>query len=555
LIDARTIPRGTVIQSDVAVVGAGISGLSLAVEFAQAPFSTCLIESGGLKPDKINQSLFWGENVGLPYYALDTTRARVLGGTTHFWKIKLPEAGMAARVQPMDVIDFEARDWVPYSGWPFGRNHLDPFYERAHDICGIGPYNYDPGYWADADKPVMPFAAADVRTSIFQFTDRSVFHNRHRESIARADKIKTLLNANVTDIRTDASGRNITGLQIDCLDGNRFTVEAKVYILALGGIETPRLMLSSDNQCPNGIGNQHGLVGRFFMEHAHLWSGCFVPVSVPVSNATGLYQLHENNGVSIMAKLALSEKTLRREKMTNYCVSIHPDYVLSYDRYISGGRESVAAFRKLRGAFGAGKIPENAMGLLGRIIVDPVAIGRAAYRKAKGAFTEKFKRSEHITVYRLNHMSEQVPNPDSRVTLSNSTDALGMRRVKLDWRLSSLDIHTITRAQEIISAAMQASGLGHLEIRTRSDTLPPKIHGGWHHMGTTRMHQDPKQGVVDDTCRVHGLSNLYVAGASVFPTGGVANPVLTTIAVVLRLADHVKQTLSDRDFADLQKSG
>ncbi len=545
LIDARTIPANEVIQSDVVVVGAGISGLTLGIEFAGAPFSVCFVESGGLKADKKTQSLYHGENVGLPYYPLDTTRTRMYGGTSHFWHIKLPESGMGVRLRPMDAIDFQKREWISYSGWPFDKAHLDSFYERAHTICRIGPYNYDTRFWVDNDKPTMPFIGSRAETSIFQFADRQVFYGLHGEILKKAENIKTLLHANVTDIQTDPFGGHVTGLQVDCLNGNRFQLKARVVILALGGIETPRLLLTSNGVQKNGLGNQHDLVGRFFMEHPHLWSGHFIPATLAVSNATALYNIHRTKDTPIMAKLGLSQETLRQERLANYCVSIHPDYRLSHKYYISGNSVAVSSFRKLRATLAKGQIPKDILQNLDHIITGSGAIGRAAFRKLRGKFKNEFCRSKQIVVYRLNHMSEQTPNPDSRVILSGETDMLGIRRANLDWQLSPLDLHTITRAQEILSSELQSSGIGILNIKTHSDALPPEIHGGWHHMGTTRMHDDPRQGVVDSNCNVHGISNLFIAGASVFPTGGVANPVLTTIAVVLRLADHIKLRIAD----------
>ena len=120
---------------------------------------------------------------------------------------------------------------------------------------------------------------------------------------------------------------------------------------------------------------------------------------------------------------------------------------------------------------------------------------------------------------------------------------MGQPRVKLNWQLTPLDTYTITRAQEILDEELRGAGLGQLMIETRRDKMPQGIHGGWHHMGTTRMHADPKQGVIDPDCRVHGICNLYIAGASAFPTGGYANPVLTTVALVLRLADHIRKAM------------
>ena len=143
-------------------------------------------------------------------------------------------------------------------------------------------------------------------------------------------------------------------------------------------------------------------------------------------------------------------------------------------------------------------------------------------------------------VFELNHMTEQSPNPHSRVTLSDERDIFGRNRVRLDWRLTPLDMRSIIKAQEIIDQELRYAGLGRLEIELRTETPPEHLEGGWHHMGTTRMHRDPKRGVVDEHCRVHEITNLFIAGPSVFPTGGYANPVLTFVALAIRLADYIK---------------
>jgi choline dehydrogenase-like flavoprotein len=166
---------------------------------------------------------------------------------------------------------------------------------------------------------------------------------------------------------------------------------------------------------------------------------------------------------------------------------------------------------------------------------------QAAYRKIHSLLSRayrKFKPPE--TRFRLNQMTEQIPNPDSRILLVEEKDAFGRNRVCLDWRLSSSDIRSIIRSQEIINEELQKAGLGRLQITMTKKKLPSNLQGGWHHMGTTRMHVNPGKGVVDENCRAHGISNLFIAGPSVFPTCGYANPVLTIVALAIRLADHVK---------------
>ena len=240
-----------------------------------------------------------------------------------------------------------------------------------------------------------------------------------------------------------------------------------------------------------------------------------------------------------MGKITLSEGTLRKERILNWVTSIHPSYRLSYNHYMGHYEPGVSACRAIELSLKKGRLPENIKNHIQDALSDTQSIFRFIYRKIKGKFKRDFSRSKHITVYRLNPMVEQAPNPESRVFLGTERDALGQARIKLNWQLTPLDTYTITRAQEILDEELRRAGLGHLVIETKKDSIPKGIHGGWHHMGTTRMHSDPKYGVVDPNCRVHGISNLYIGGASTFPTSGYANPVLTTVALVIRLADHI----------------
>jgi choline dehydrogenase-like flavoprotein len=140
---------------------------------------------------------------------------------------------------------------------------------------------------------------------------------------------------------------------------------------------------------------------------------------------------------------------------------------------------------------------------------------------------------------------DPAPNRDSRVTLGAELDPLGQRRVNLNWRLSPLDKYSVRRTLEIIGMELGRAGLGRLQVKIDdSDTAwPEDLIGANHHMGTTRMNDDPKQGVVDKNCRVHGVSNLFIAGSSVFPTAGSGTPTFMIVVLALRLADHVKRKM------------
>jgi hypothetical protein len=574
IIDARTLPENKTVETDVCIVGAGIAGIALAREFIGGGFRVCLLESGGLCPDRVTQALFWGENIGHPYFPLDTARACGFGGTSNKWSVPIGDNRLGVRLRPLDPIDFEERDWIPYSGWPFPKALLDPFYERAHTICQIGPYTYEVDDWKDPKKaPPFPFVSSRVKTTIFQFGPRDIFYKEYREEITRERNIITYLHANAIDIETTETAQTVTRLRVACPGGKKFWVSAKLFILAMGAIEIPRLLLLSNKVQHNGLGNQNDLVGRFFMEHPHLWSGKFIPSGHKILNATALYKLHKVHNISVMGKLALSEEVLRSEKLLNYCVSIHPYvvrsrsnvspswHVVSWPLLSSNNKrvsqthpskqriksKGVDSLKELYSTIRSGDMPDGFRGHLGGFITDiddvALAVSKKVCRKTKNIFN-KFKSAKKTLVFQLNHMTEQSPNPNSRVTLSDELDTFGRNRVRLDWQLSPMDIRSIIRAQEIIDEELRCAGLGHLEIELHDETPPPNLEGGWHHMGTTRMHRDPKKGVVDENCRVHEVSNLFIAGPSVFPTCGYANPVLTAVALSSRLADHVKKLMS-----------
>jgi choline dehydrogenase-like flavoprotein len=547
IVDARSLPEGETIETDVCIVGAGVAGITLAREFIGQEFRVCLLESGGLEPDRVTQSLYWGENIGHPYYDLDTARTRSWGGTSHRWIIEIGEHRLGARMRPLDAIDFEKRHWIPYSGWPFNKTHLDPFYERAQSICQIGPYQYDVEDWEDPEKkPRLPFVNGRVETTIFQFGPRDPFIYEYRGEIEQAENIVIYLYANAVETETTETAQAVTRLRVACLEGNQLWVSARLFVLAMGAIEIPRLLLLSNKVQNTGLGNQHDLVGRFFMEHPHLWSGFFVPSDANIFKSAALYKIDTVNKVPILGKLTLSEDVLRREELLNYCVSIHAGPWPAWSRYQSPESEGLDSLKALYGGIRRRKIPHNFANHLSNVVTDIDDVARAVYRKVRrkvdGAI--EFKSSHKSEVFHLNHMSEQAPNPNSRVTLATERDALGQNRVQLDWQLSAIDMRTIVRAQEIIDEELQRAGLGRLLIHLRGGTPPPNLHGGWHHMGTTRMHLDPKQGVVNESSQVHGISNLFIAGPSVFPTGGYANPVLTIVALAIRLADHVKKRLA-----------
>jgi choline dehydrogenase-like flavoprotein len=542
IIDAANGDIGSSIDCDLCIVGGGTAGLVLAREFIGQPVQICLLESGGLAPEPATQDLTLGENIGQPYFPLNTARPRVFGGSGTRWDIPIGPDRLGVRIRPLDRIDFEKRDWVPYSGWPFGREHLEPFYRRAQAVCRVEPPTYDVGDWSDSDqRPPLPLTDPDVQTVIYKFSHNQTFVNDYPNEVRQAPNVTVCLHSNVLEIETTGVGDCVSRLRVGTLGGKEFSVRAQTYVLAAGGIEVPRILLLSNQIHKTGLGNENDLVGRFFQEHPHFWSGVFVPNKPEFFQSTALYNtIHAVNGVATIGKLALTDSALRREKLLNQNVQFALTEIVDPAKFPLVSAPGVLALKKL---VSAGRNNGDSTESLGRQLVtvfrDLDEIGASAWRKVRSRL---FGEPTVAAVYFAN-MMEQIPDPDSRVTLGSERDAFGQNRVQLNWRISAEDMRSAIRTQEIIGGALEKAGLGRFYQQLREPTPPPNTEGGYHHMGTTRMHVDPKQGVVDANCRIHGVGNMFIAGPSVFPTGGYANPVLTIVALTLRLADHLKAHL------------
>lgn len=516
IIDGRSLPTGTVLETDVCIAGAGAAGITLAREFADARFRVLLLEAGGFEFDTATQDLYRGETAGLPYFPLDGCRLRFFGGSTNHW---------AGWCRPLDPEDFEARPDIPDTGWPISRAALNPFYARAHPLCELGAYTYDAANFGGIlQGEPLPLAGTSVETRLFQFSPRTAFGQVYRDAVTQAPNVRLALHSTATELLPAADGGSIRALQVKTLAGNDYQVRARLYVVALGGLANPQLLLASRSVFPAGIGNQHDNVGRFFMEHPHHNRAAeFVPA--PRFRTVPFYERAAET-TTAMGVLFLDAETRRREGLLSLNFSFH--------RHTHKDAQGYASLKHIVRSLLERDVPDEFGRHVGRVLLglDEVA----------GGLKRRLQRQPWYD-YRISWRSEQAPNRASRVTLSDELDPLGVPRIRLDWRLNGQDLHTIRKTQEIVAREFGRARIGRLRLvpddpeHTWSETLV----GGSHHMGTTRMSRDPKRGVVDDHCRVHGIGNLYIAGSSVFPTGGSANPTLTIVALTLRLADHIRE--------------
>jgi choline dehydrogenase-like flavoprotein len=523
LIDARSIAPGEMLQCDVCIVGAGPAGITVAHEFINRSTRVLLLESGDLKFREVNQQLYEGVSTGSPYHPLHTCRHRLLGGTSNIW---------GGWCRPLDPIDFEQRDWVSYSGWPFSIDQIESEYKRAHVLCKLGPYNYDVGKWRDPSAQSLLPHAHSFEHTMFRINAMR-FGQVYRSALQRALNVHLVLNANVLKVETDEYNRRVQCVRAATLDGNHFAVSATHFVLAAGGIENARILLASRQGRNAGVGNDNDLVGRFFADHLHITAGILRPT--PDVAMSHLYQTHKIDGVPLRYGMALTEESRRDHKLLGLAITLHnaddPHDVF----IISGQHQSYKSFMFLTKSLLHLELPDrcsyhitNALSGL----TDVVALGYKKLMKPPNR------------VFIIGCRAEQTPNPDSRVSLDSRKDCFGMPMPRLDWKVAEEDLTRIGRAQMILTRELAQESVNFTPFfEPRDAGWRDKIVGGAHHIGTTRMHRDPKLGVVDETGRVHGVSNLYLAGSSVFPTSGWAPPTLTIVALSLRLAHQLQRQL------------
>ncbi len=566
VVDARTLPIDQVIQTEVCIIGSGPAGLTLAHEFAGQNFRVCLLESGGLElPDPVTASLSEVENVGDFKQVLPDTRHRRFGGNSSYWGVRLDQEQpgtkhrpfnqeqLGLRHRPLDEVDFEQREWLPHSGWAFDRSHLLPYYERAHQVFQMGDFAYEPEDWEDAQTKRLPLVGDRVRTSMFRFSPAKTFFEGYRKEIDQAPNITTYLYANAVELETDETAQTVHRVRVACVTGNQFWVNAKIVILAAGAVENTHLLLNSNQVQAEGLGNGFDLVGRFFMDHPLIAGGTFIPSNSQLFNETSLYDLHSVNNTPVMGALSLTDAVIRREQVLNMTTWLFPrPKRLRPDVAIN----SLKARIKRRSFKQGSKQLSSPAHSIATAVKD---IAGSVYDKATrkpqpfwsnlsvGGWSRlQSNREEAYGVFEVVHMAEQAPHWDNRVTLSRDLDKLGRRQVQMQTHWHEEDINSFKRGQQIIADELARAGLGQFVFNRDENGMPRVESGGaCHHIGTTRMHVDPKQGVVDANCRVHGVSNLYIASSSVFPTGGYANPTLTIVALSIRIADQVKSQMAE----------
>jgi choline dehydrogenase-like flavoprotein len=525
ILDLRSTKEIDQIHGKIAIIGAGAAGITLARELGDQFRDVVVLESGGFDFEQETQALYDGPIIGHETTELEFSRLRFFGGSTNHWQ------GFCAS---LDAVDFERLPDRPFSGWPFKLEDLVPFYERAYQYCELGIYRNGSALLAEAE----PTSRQIIDTPLFQLAEfrhspPTLFGSRFRSELASSDRIKVYLHANVTDIVVSPNGQVVTALDVRTLTGRELRVTADIFILCCGGIENARMLLNCSGYFPSGIGNEYDLVGRFFMDHLNTFGGTIVPRDSNFNLAPFLLHGGRDGDVPISLVFKNSAQAIRQEKRSACSVFLDPQYEIFEQISKVESSPTFEAVRDLIRDAKHGRIPEKIEERGCAVLDDPQSIVTALYYR----WAKRLGNRGALKTVTVRMTGEQLPNPFSRVVLTEKLDTLGMRKVGLDWRIADDDYESLYETAMTFARSVGATGFGRMRVPTRGEVNPRT---GCHHMGTTRMHDDRRQGVVERNCRVHGIENLFIAGSSVFPTTGRVNPTLTIVALAIRLADYLK---------------
>jgi choline dehydrogenase-like flavoprotein len=531
IIDVNELHATTTLHADICIVGSGVAGITVASALDGTSQTVCLIESGGYGPDEDTQALYDLEIAGHPVRQNFMSRARYFGGTGNLW------AGRSMRLTRLDVTP---REWIPESGWPIPYEELERYYPKASKMLQLPSFDaFEQGVMRQRMSPAERhiFDSADLQPNLSMWAKKPLrFGAAYRKQLQKSPNISVYLYANVTEVHLNRAGNRVEECTAWSLSGKKLHFKAKRFVLACGGLETARLLLVSRAVQPHGIGNQCDVVGRYYMDHPRAVFGkvkLSSPQKLPLLLGMPLADGRAQVGIQF------SEAVQRREQLLNHYLSLERHWsdqaAKAYQSFVHSMkivlRKGYAGNRFTLSGAKLAQVPELIYLLAPRELMPHVLYSTARRLKQR--------LSKGVTELVVVNYCEQMPNPQSRVYFSTKRDRFDMPLLVLDWQLRPEETHSLMRLQALLDQSLRQHHLGCLD--TTAEPFSPLLYtDASHHIGTTRMSTDPRKGVVDAQCKIHGVDNLFIAGSAVFPTAGYANPTLTIVALALRLAEWLK---------------
>jgi choline dehydrogenase-like flavoprotein len=560
--DARRVPSDSVLSADVAVIGTGPAGIVTALELADAGLDVLLVESGRRHFNADAQRLAGAESWDPQLHApMSMATRRQVGGASVIW---------GGRCVPFDPVDFEQRDLVTGGTWPVRYEDLLPFFQRACDWFVCGRAAFDGAELSHLPPSLVPgLPDEDVRSSTFErWSLPTDFGREYRARLRRSPRLQLVTGLTCTNVVCAAGEQRVEHLEARGLDGRRVRVRARRYVLACGGLDTTRLLLASPGPQGAALGDQSGHLGRWYMGHVE---GIVARVrfSTPPRETIFGYE-RDIDGVYVRRRLSFTADAQRRLGLPNIVAWLanpdlpdpaHRSGVLSFAYLaLASPLGRVFAPDAQRQALTGHSVPGAPYGQADRgpiykhvrnMISDAGPTARFVASFGTRRFLARRRRVPGFFVYSptntypLQYHGEHLPNRDSRVTLAQTRDALGMPRLNIDIRFSDDDVAGVLRAHRQWDEHLRGHGCGRVEYLAEDveAAVRERVGGGFHQAGTTRMSARPEDGVLTPQLAVHGFDDLFVVSSSAFVTSGQANSTFMIVAFALRLADQLRAEL------------
>ncbi|HEX5009681.1 MAG TPA: GMC family oxidoreductase, partial [Planctomycetota bacterium] len=505
----------------------------------------CALESGRRRPDRAHDALRPVRSEGI--LVKDHSRERVLGGASTTW------AGLSA---PLDPIDLQPRPWLGTQGWPLTRDELVPFWAAAAERYRFAPpalFGPD-GFGALRARGDWQGDWREVEEKVFLAASEPQDFGREQRALWEGPAVDLYLDATVLRL-SGAEGR-VTHALLRNAAGRELQLRARVFVLATGGLENARLLLLSRDLSPAGLGNEHDQVGRWLMNHPKNYRGT-IRLQRPLRELP-YYLGCLHRGYAGYAGLRLREELQRERGLLNCYVRLEPLYPWTDSRGVEALVSLVKRSRGLLARWKAARAEEvvalrdwsetgdeselqaertgvvHVLRLLGLVLLHLPTVTRYAVARVSHG------RAPPIRAVRLRNFLEMQPRAENRVTLGDARDPAGLPVTVVAHDSGPLDRRSLLELQRVLGEELRRSGLGELESDLASAQPWPIDQDASHHLGTTRMGEDPRTSVVDSNLALHAAPNVFCAGGSVFPTSGCANPTYTIVALSIRLAQHLR---------------
>lgn len=529
------------IEAAVAIVGSGPAGLSLALTLAQAGIDTVVIESGVEQEDACATALSSAAAIAPENHPpVELTTNRRLGGTSWIW---------GGRCVDFDPIDFVPRPNAEVPGWPITYQDATAEAAGAAMFLGIGEPNFE-----------TPLACGGSESALHARLDRWCadprLARRHAAEIRVSSKVRVYLGLTCIGVAFDPGGGPVRGLRVRHRSGSECRVTARHYVLAAGGIETARLLLASTETISAGTRGAFDWLGRGYMGHAQ---GVLADVVLQGLSEDAIDYKRDGGACYVRPRLMFTSETLRRNGLLN--IAFQPSNPPLGDwrhRSSALSTAALALYTPLLGrALQHGPIREVLLGQalnaddLWHHLVNIISDGAGATGFAAHALRSRLQRPQAPGMfvrnkarrYSLRYYGEQSASHASQILLSRDCDAAGVPRVVVKKSITDVDVWSVLTAHNILDGELRRLGLGRLEFHAapeaRRAVVVESAADGYHQIGLVRMGVSPRSSVVDAHCRLHTVPNLHIAGSSVFPTSGQANPTFLIVCLALRLAKRL----------------